>query len=153
MTRILIMLAAFLAAPAVALGAVQAEGDGSLGVAGASGTIVIQGHGVIYGQFDSGTLMVLDYKPDDGVSVPSISIAAATRTPGAYSGSNVRFLLPSGRYTLELIASNLNASAVGHGSIVATGAGTADDGSFTVNGGKPEQLGKVPTSDVFGKGP
>jgi hypothetical protein len=153
MSRLIVMLAAFLALPAVAFGAGLAEGDGSLSVTGANGTIVIQGHGVIYGQFDSGTLMVLDYKPDDGVSFPSISVAKATRTPGAYSGSDVRFLLPSGRYTLELIAANLNASAVGHGSIVATGAGTADDGSFTVNGGRPEQLGKLPTSDVFGKGP
>ena len=74
------MLAAFLAVPAVAFGAVLTEGDGSLSVTGANGTIVIQGHGVIYGQFDSGTLMVLDYKPDDGVSVPSISIAK--RRPG-----------------------------------------------------------------------
>ena len=84
--------------------------------------------------------------PDDGVSVPSISSAKAKYSgrPGVYSGLDVRFLLPSGTYTIELIAANLNASAVGHGSIVATGVGTADDGSFTVNGGKPELSRQAP---------
>ena len=33
----------------------------------------MQGRGVIYGHFDSGTLMVLDYKPDDLTSVPAVS--------------------------------------------------------------------------------
>ncbi len=28
---------------------------------------------MIYGHFDSGTLLVLSYKPDDGVSAPAIS--------------------------------------------------------------------------------
>jgi hypothetical protein len=159
MPRIIVfVLAALLAAPAGAVAAPRAEGDGSLSVSGASGTIVIQGDGVVYGQFDTGTLLVLDYRPDDGVSTPSVStpsvsIAKAGRGPGVYVGSNVRFLLPSGRFTIELIAANLNASAVGHGSIVATGFGTGNDGSFTVNGGKAEPIGRVPVSDVFGKGP
>ncbi len=70
------------------------------------------------------------------------------------SGSDVRFLFPSGRYTIELIASDINASAVGKGTIVGTGLGTPDDGSFSVNGGKPEQLtAKGATSDSFGKAP
>ena len=67
------MVVLVLAVPAAATAAELGSGDGSLSVSAASGTIFVQGHGVIYGHFDSGTLMVLDYKPDDGVSVPAVS--------------------------------------------------------------------------------
>jgi hypothetical protein len=154
MRRFLLTFALLLVLPAAALGAGVATGDGSVSVTGASGTIVIQGRGLIYGHFDTGTLMVLSYKPDDGVSVPSVTSDKAQYTkPGAgsFTGTDVRFLLPSGRYTIELIAVNLNASAIGQGSIVASGLSSGDNGSFAVNGGKPEQIGvKVPASDTFG---
>ena len=52
-----------LAVPVTALAAPLAVGDGSLGLNSASGTIFVQGRGLIYGHFDSGTLLVLDYKP------------------------------------------------------------------------------------------
>ena len=147
---ILFVLAAFLAVPAGAVAKTRAEGDGSLGVSAASGTIVIQGDGVVYGQFDTGTLLVLDYKPDDAVSTPFVSIARVSRVSNVYAGSDVRFLLPSGRYTIELIGVGIDASAVGKGSIVATGLGSPDDGSYTLNGTKTQDLGKVPTTDLFG---
>ena len=41
-----------------------------------------------------------------------------------FTGTDVRFLLPSGRYTIELIGVGIDASAVGKGSIVATGLGS-----------------------------
>jgi hypothetical protein len=159
MRRILLTIACLLVLPTAALiiqarAADLATGDGSLAVTGASGTIVIQGRGVIYGHLDSGTLMVLSYKPDDGVSVPSITSDKAQYAKsgaGSFTGTDVRFLFPSGRYTIEVIAVNVNASGVGQGSIVATGLGPGDSGSFTVDGGKPEQIGyKTPASDTFG---
>ena len=124
MRRFLLTLAFLLVLPSAALAADLTTGDGSLSVTGASGTIVIQGKGVIYGHFDAGTLMVLSYKPDDGVSVPAVtSDKTQYSKPGAGSltGTDVRFLFPSGRYTIELIAVNLNASGIGKGSIVASG--------------------------------
>lgn len=140
--------------PALASAAETSAGDGALGVSAANGTIYLQGHGVIYGHFDSGTVMVLNYVPDDGVSVPAVSSPKAkySRGSGVYSGTDVRFLFASGKYTLELIGTDMNVSAVGKGSIVATGVGTADDGAITVNGGKPESISKTPVSDLFGKG-
>jgi hypothetical protein len=157
MRKLTLIIAIALAVPALATAAELATGDGSLGVTSANGTIVVQGRGVIYGHFDSGTILVLDYKPDDGESVPAISGGKTklTRTgTGAVAGSDVRFLLPSGRYTVQLIATDISASAVGKGTIVGTGLGTPDDGSFSVNGGKPEQLtARGATSDFFGKGP
>jgi hypothetical protein len=150
--RILLIVIVVLAVPAAALAAPAAVGDGSLSLDSASGTIFVQGRGVIYGHFDSGTLMVLDYKPDDGVSIPAVSSGKAkyAKGSGVFAGSDVRFLIPSGRYTVELIGVGIDASAVGKGSIVATGLGSPDDGSYTVNGGKTQLLGKVPTSDSFG---
>jgi hypothetical protein len=155
MRRFCLLLAVVLCTPAIAAAADTSAGDGALGVSGADGTIYLQGHGVIYGHFDSGTLMVLKYVPDDGISVPAVSSSKAkySRGTGVYSGADLRFLLPSGSYTIELIGVNMNASAIGKGSIVATGLGTPDDGSYTVNGGKPELISRSPSSDLFGKGP
>ena len=157
------LLAAALAVPAVALAVDRAIGDGSLAVSGASGTIYIQGSGVIYGHFDQGTLMVLQYKPDDGVSVPAVSSAKVklTRGTGVFTASDVRFLLPSGHYTIELIASGVDVSAVGKGTVVASSpsqtdssvtplAGSTVNGTISVNGGTPLALTKGSTSQTFG---
>jgi hypothetical protein len=156
MRKLALIFVLALAVPALAAAADLATGDGALGVSSASGTIVVQGRGLVYGHFDSGTILVLDYKPDDGVSVPSISGSKGKLVrigTGSFSGSDVRFLLPSGRYTIQVIAADISASAIGKGTIVATGLGTPDDGSFSVNGGKPEPLlVKGATSDTFGKG-
>ena len=153
MRRICLLMVMFtLAAPAVGLASDHAAGDGSLGISAANGSVVVKGHGVIYGHFDQGTLTVVDYKADDSTSLPSVSNARGRATHGGivYSGSDVRFLLPSGRYTIELVATNVNASAVGKGTVVVTGAGTADDGTVTVNGGRPVPLSRVSLSQVFG---
>jgi hypothetical protein len=162
----LMLLAAALAAPAVAVAVSRATGDGSLAVSGASGTIYIQGSGVIYGHVDQGTLMVLQYKPDDGVSVPAVSSSKEKfiRGSGVFTASDVRFLLPSGQYTIELIASGIDISAVGKGSIAATSLsqpgssaplslGSTADGTISVNGGKPLALTKGSTSQTFGASP
>ena len=159
-------LAAALAAPGLAVAANHGAGDGSVGVSGASGTIYIQGSGVIYGHVDQGTLMVLQYKPDDGVSVPAVSSSKTKfgRGTGVFSASDVRFLLPSGQYTIELIATGIDISAVGRGTIVATSPGTADpsnplpsastvDGTISINGGRPLALSKGSTSQTFGGSP
>jgi hypothetical protein len=159
----LMLLAAALAAPSLALAGAQAAGDGSLTVSGANGTIYIQGSGVIYGHLDQGTLMVLQYKPDDGVSSPAVSSSKTkfARGAGVFTASDVRFLLPSGQYTIELIASGIDLSAVGKGSIVATspsqpdqssppGAASGSDGTLSVNGSKPLPLTKGSTSQSFG---
>ena len=154
MRRIIVFLALALVVPASALAVPAAVGDGALALNSASGTIYVSGRGLIYGHFDSGTLMVLDYRPDDGLSMPVVSSGKGRFVKGTgsgvFSGADVRFLLPSGRYTIELIGVGIDASAVGKGSIVATGLGSPDDGSYTLNGTKTQDLGKVPTTDLFG---
>jgi hypothetical protein len=149
----LILLVTALSLPAAAIGADRASGDGSLAISGASGTVIVQGYGgLIFGQIDQGTVLVVDYKPDDPTSVLSVAGAKPKSIPGAtaYSGSNLRFLLPAGHYVVELIGTGIDASAVGKGIVGATGFGTPDDGSLAVNGGKPQPLTKVNTSLAFG---
>ena len=123
MRKLLVLWLVVLAAPAAALAAADATGDGSLAVTRASGTIFVQGRGVIYGHFGSS---------------------------GVYTGTDVRFLLPSGRYTIELIGVRIDASAVGRGNVVVSGLGTLDDGSFAVNGGRPQPLTRLADNDTFG---
>ncbi|HEY4347777.1 MAG TPA: hypothetical protein VGM80_09310 [Gaiellaceae bacterium] len=161
---LIVLLVAF-AAPAAALAIDRASADGSLSVSGASGTVVIQGNGVIYGHFDQGTLMVLSYKPDDGLSTPAVSSLRAkyTKGIGIFTGSDVRFLLPSGRYSIELIANGADITAVGAGKVVATspaqpdvgtvlpfGSTVTGTGTVSVNGGKPIVLTKGSTYETFG---
>jgi hypothetical protein len=148
----LILLVGTLTLPVAALAADRALGDGSLVVSDANGTIIVQGKGLIFGHFEQGALIVLDYKPDDvtdSLTVSGTRLKAA-RASGTYSGSDVRFLFPSGRYTLELIGNGIAVSAVGRGIVSLTGAGTTDDGTFTANGGKPQDVPKVSVNQLFG---
>jgi hypothetical protein len=148
----LILLVSAFAAPVAALAADRVSGEGSLVFSDANGTIIVQGKGVIFGHFDQGALMVLDYRPDD----PNASITVsgskvrADKATGTYSGSDIRFLFPSGRYTLELIGNGIAVSAVGKGSVSVTGAGTNDDGTVATNGGRPQEVARGSASLVFG---
>jgi len=147
-----ILTAAFLA-PAGAIAGGRAAGDGSAAVTGASGTIWFQGsRGLIFGHIDQGTLMIIAYKPDNPTDVVSVTGAKAkvSRAATVYSGSDIRFLLPSGKYTIELIGTGMDASAIGTGIVGAQGFGTADDGSFAVNGGKPVPISTTSASQSFG---
>ena len=83
-------IAIALALPALAVAAELATGDGSLGVTGANGTIVVQGHGVIYGHFDPGRCSCSSYKPDDGDLRPGgleREDQADARGTGAFTGT------------------------------------------------------------------
>ena len=68
---------------------------------------------MIYGHFDQGTLIVIDYKADD--SSDAAAVTGAKLKGRSYTGADVRFLFPSGRYTLTLIGNGINLSAVGQG--------------------------------------
>jgi len=153
----LIVAVSLLAAPAAALGdraARTAPGDGSLVVTGGNGKLLVQGRGLIYGHLDRGTIVVSDYKADDSTA-PSVSGARLKVVGNAvvYSGTDVRFLFPGGKYTLELDGVGIDVSAVGKGTVVAVGQDGIDDGSFAVDGGRDQPLGALPVTVTFGHGP
>ena len=149
-----ILLVTALATPVAASASGRASGDGSLAVTGASGTLVIKGRGVIFGHFDQGALIVLDYTADDSFGSTSPTVTAAkskvVRTGGTYAGTDVRFLFPAGRYTIEFVGLNIDISAVGKGFVSVTGAGTLDDGTIAINGGKPQPVLKAAPAEWFG---
>ncbi len=150
---ILILLASLLILPAAGLAWMNSPGDGSLVVSGADSRLTIQGHGLIFGHLDRGTITVVgDYKPDDNTSLSSVSGAKMKILGGnvVYSGSDVRFLFPGGRYTLIVEGTGIDISAVGNGKFSALGAGTGDDGSFTVDGGPSQPIDSA-SSASFGK--
>ena len=53
-----------------------------------------------------------------------------------YSGSDIRFLFPNGRYAFRVDGVGIDISAVGKGAVSAIGVGTTGDGTMATNGGK-----------------
>jgi hypothetical protein len=155
MRRLSLFLFILLLVPSAAFGAGVAAGDGSLAVSGASARIiVVVGSGLIYGHIDQGTLTVFYYRPVDTstAQVSGTITKAPVGTATLYSGSDIRFLLPNGRYWVRMDGSGIDISGVGKGTVSAIGAGTGADGAMTTNGGKALPLGVTPTTLVFGGG-
>jgi hypothetical protein len=147
-----LLLALALALPAAAVAGRAAPGDGSLAVADASGVLTVQVKGVIFGHFDRGKMTVVEWKPDNANAnanaLPTVS-GAKIDVKGAkinvvYSGANVRFLFPSGKYTLKFDGTGIDLSAVGQGSLKATKS-SLEQGTISVNGEKPIAIPSVAT--------
>ena len=151
---LLIAVISLFAFPATAFASAGAVGDGSLSVTNANvNSIVVAGHGLIYGYVDQGAVTVISYTPDDsnqfqisGATAPIRSPAGGTR----YAGSAMRFLI-SGSYVLKFEGSGINLSAVGKGTASAMGSDAASsDGTLVANGGKPQLLGHSQTVSSYG---
>ena len=153
MRRLTLILLVLLLVPSAALGEGAASGDGSLVVSSASARIIIvQGKGLVYGHINQGTLTVTEYKGSDSSSV-QVSGSISKQLTGSsmrYTGSDIRFMLPNGHYSLTFDGVGIDISAVGKGAVSAIGIGSADDGSLATNGGKPMPLNVAPTTLVFG---
>ena len=150
---ILILLATVLILPAAALAGRESPGDGSLVVSNADGKLTVQGKGLIFGHLDHGTITVVAYTPGDNTALPSVSGAKmrVTAKNVVYSGNDVRFLFPGGRYNLIVDGTGISISAVGSGRFTAFGDGTSDDGSFTVDGSRVQQIGAAGSVN-YGRG-
>jgi hypothetical protein len=139
----LLLLAGLLLVPAAAIAERGTAGDGSLVVTNANARITVSGHGVIFGHLDRGTITIVgDYKPDDNTALSSVSGAKLRYNGGnlVYTGSDVRFLFPSGRYSLIVDGVGVDISAVGTGKFSAVGRGYPDDGSYSVDGGSTQSV-------------
>jgi hypothetical protein len=145
MRRLTVLLLLCLALPAAAFAARGAPGDGSLVVSNADGSLTVLVKGVIFGHFDRGKMTVVEYKADSANALPTVS-GAKWDVKGAklnvvYNGKDVRFLFPSGTFTLKFDGSGIDLSAVGKGSLVVGGKiSPSDDGTVSVNGAKATGL-------------
>ncbi len=155
MRRLCLLLLLFLLAfPTLALAGRSRPNDGSLLLKNANGTVTLQGTGLIFGQFDRGSLTVIAYEPDKH-SAPTVSGARMKPLTAAdlhvvYVGSDVRFLFPGGKYVLKFEGVGIDISAVGKGTVQVTGKGTLDDGSLSVNGAKAQGLTPFPSTANYG---
>jgi hypothetical protein len=150
----LIVVVSLLAFPATAVASTAAVGDGSLSIANANvNSIVVNGHGLIYGYVDQGAVTVYSYTPDDSNQFQISGAAAPTKTPSGgtrYAGSAMRFLI-SGAYVIKFEGTGINLSAVGKGTASAVGSdASSSDGTLVANGGKPQLLGHSPTVASYG---
>jgi hypothetical protein len=139
----LILLASLLLLPAAASAERVAAGDGSLVVKNASGRLTLSGHGLIFGHIDRGTVTIIgEYRPDSHSALSSVSGAKLRLVAGnvVYSGTDMRFFFPGGRYTLVLEGVGIDLSAVGNGKFSAVSKNLADDGTYAVDGDPPQSI-------------
>jgi hypothetical protein len=150
---LLFVFVCVLLAPALAFGSRSAPGDGSLVVTDANAQLTISGQGLIYGHIDSGTLTVVgDYKPNNNNSLSTVTGAKQTIVGRnvVYTGSDVRFYFPGGKYNLIVSGTGIDLSAVGKGTVSSVGFGLTEDGSFSLDSGKSRSADATGTY-TFGK--
>jgi hypothetical protein len=124
----------------------HAPGDGSLGVRNAAAVITISARGGVIGHFTDGVLTVKDFNPDDNVN-EVVTGAEKTRDVSPfvtkYWGKDVRFRYIGGKFAITVNSYNINLSAIGKGGVWIDGKGTADDGTFSLNGAAPQPITDV----------
>jgi hypothetical protein len=124
--------------PAAALARPTGVNDGTLSVQSGDGKIVIAGRGGVIGSFAKGSVTISDPVDGDGTG-PIVTGDEWSRdksdTTTTWGGKGVRFRMIGGVFRLVVKGRGINLSFVGKGNVTITGAGTLDDGSYSVNGG------------------
>lgn len=140
---LIIVLCGLVAAPA-AVAAVRASGDGVFALRDVNAEKAnIGGRGAIWGQFDSGTLKVVDRNLDDGL-VPQVSGGVRKSVEiddgiltATYVGKNIHFRFAGGRYQLSIVGTGIDLTAVGVGRAWITGdPSSVNAGDYAVDNGK-----------------
>lgn len=133
------MLAA-LALPAVSGARPQGSSDGTLSVRDARGTITITARGGVIGSFAQGRVTISDPVDGDGtgpiVTGDDFPPVEKNDTTTTWRGTKVRFRIIGGAFRIVVKGRGINLSLVGKGNVTLDGAGTGDDGSYSVNGGE-----------------
>jgi opacity protein-like surface antigen len=131
------MLAA-LALPAASAARIQGPSDGTLSVRDARGTITISGRGGVIGSFARGSVRISDPVEGDGTG-PVVTgddwSKDSDATTSTWGGTKVRFRIIGGSFRVVVRGRGINLSLVGTAKVTLDGAGTGDDGSYSVNGG------------------
>lgn len=125
--------------PSAALARPDGLNDGTLSVSSGDGKIVIAGRGGVIGSFAKGSVTISDPIDGDGtgpiVSGDDLPPIERNDTTTTWRGKGVRFRIIGGFFKIAVKGRGINLSFVGKGNITITGAGTLDDGTYSVNGG------------------
>jgi len=112
--------------------------DGTLSVRDGRGTFTVNARGGVIGSFRTGKVIITDPVAGDGTG-PIVSGDDWHRdrsdTTTVFGGTRVRFRLIGGVFKIKVVGYGVNLSVVGHGTVNMLGAGTLDDGDYSVNGG------------------
>jgi hypothetical protein len=126
-----------LAVPATSAAHPRGANDGTLSVRDARGTITISGRGAVIGSFAQGRVTISDPVEGDG-SGPIVTgdewLKDRDATTTTWGGTRVRFRIIGGAFRIFVKGRGINLSLVGRGTITLNGAGTGDDGTYSVNG-------------------
>jgi hypothetical protein len=127
-----------LALPAASAARERTPSDGTLSVREGRGTLVVSARGGVIGSFAQGRMTIVDPVDGDGTG-PIITGDDWSRDPNDTTticgGKKVRFRLIGGAFRIRITGRGINLSVVGKGTVTLKGAGTGDDGTFSVNGG------------------
>jgi len=145
-----------LALPAASAARTHGATDGTLSVRDARGTITISARGGVIGSFARGSVTISDPIDGDGtgpiVSGDDFPPIERNDTTTTWRGTKVRFRIIGGTFRIVVRGKGINLSLVGKGNVTVDGAGTGDDGSYSVNGGDylalPEFLFPFPLSST-----
>ena len=151
----LTLLCGFLVAPA-ALAATHATGDGVFELRSGAGVIILNtSRGTVWGQVDSGKLVVTDPLAGDGVVL--VSGAETTKYPTdnitVYTGKDLHFRVTGGKIRLWFKGSGIDLTAVGVGSAQLTGDAFTDPGDYSLDSGKWKAVPVVTFTVRFGVPP
>jgi hypothetical protein len=111
--------------------------DGALAVKNTDGRVVVNAtRGGVIGHLDKGWLTIKDPNPNDGTG-PIVNGADNTQALGErttkYSGTNIRFRMIGGSYTITVNGSGIDMSVVGRGLVTIDGTDTTN-GTYATNG-------------------
>jgi hypothetical protein len=139
MRRVLVLLGVLALALPAAAGAGRTDtGEGTLQVKNGRGTFIIIARGGIIGSFAKGRVVITDPVEGDGTG-PIVSGSdwhrERSETTDVYGGTAVRFRLIGGAFKVRVVATGVNLSVIGRGNVILNGAGTEDDGMYSVNEG------------------
>jgi hypothetical protein len=130
------VLVAF-AVPATSAARARTPNDGTLSVVDGRGTITIAGRGGVIGSFAQGRVTISDPVDGDGTG-PIVTGDDWSRersdTVTVWGGTRVRFRMIGGTFRIVVKGRGINLSFVGRGTVTLKGAGTEDDGSYSING-------------------
>src|SRR6059036_3478151 len=130
---------AALVLPAAATARQRGPSDGTLSVKEVHGMVTIQGRGAVIGSFAQGRVTISDPIDGDGTG-PIVTgddwSKDRNATTTTWGGTKVRFRIIGGSFRIVVKGRGINLSLVGTGKVTLSGAGTDDDGSYSVNGGE-----------------
>ena len=138
MRRLLVILGVLaLVVPATSVASKRDPADGTLSVRGGHGTFTVSGRGAVIGSFARGKVIITDPVDGDGTG-PIVSgddwQKERDEKTTVYGGTKVRFRMIGGTFRIRVIGTGVNLSVVGRGQVILNGAGTGDDGTYSVNG-------------------